>query len=141
MIVAQKPTQLRKHALISIFSIGTQLVHFRDSYLASLDTRLCKMGLTIRYPLMERNVATLVKSPTYEYVRMKKVLKNKPNLTLHEIISKLRIARIEDLRSLSISNEKSYRSFKFFMNSITVYVLPSALALSIMSPSYIVLTL
>jgi hypothetical protein len=48
---------------------------------------------------MERNVATLGKSPTYEYVRMKKVLKNKPNLTLHEIISKLRIARIEDLRS------------------------------------------
>jgi hypothetical protein len=56
------------------------------------------MGLTTRYPLMERNVATLVKSPTYEYVKMKKVLKNKPNLTLHEIISKLRIARIEDLR-------------------------------------------
>jgi hypothetical protein len=57
------------------------------------------MGLTIRYPLMERNVATLVKSPTYEYVRMKKVLKNKPKLTLHKIICKLRIARIEDLRS------------------------------------------
>jgi hypothetical protein len=56
------------------------------------------MGLTIRYPLMERNLAILGKSPPYEYVRMKKVLKNKPNLTLHEIISELRIARIEDLR-------------------------------------------
>jgi len=41
---------------------------------------------------MERKVATLVKPPTYEYVRMKKVLKNKTNLTLDEIISKLRIA-------------------------------------------------
>jgi hypothetical protein len=41
---------------------------------------------------MERKVVTLVKPPTYEYVRMKKVLKNKPNLTLDEIISKLRIA-------------------------------------------------
>jgi hypothetical protein len=50
------------------------------------------MGLIIRYPLMERKVATLVKSPTYEYVRMKKVLKDKPNLPLDEIISKLRIA-------------------------------------------------
>jgi hypothetical protein len=50
------------------------------------------MGLTIRYPLMERKVATIVEPPTYEYVRMKKVLKNKPNLTLDEIISKLRFA-------------------------------------------------
>jgi hypothetical protein len=57
------------------------------------------MGLTIRCPLMERNAATLVKTPNYEYVRMKKVLKNKPNLTLHEIISKLRIEKIEDVRS------------------------------------------
>jgi hypothetical protein len=48
---------------------------------------------------MERNAATLVKTPNYEYVRMKKVLKNKPNLTLHEIISKLRIEKIEDVRS------------------------------------------
>jgi hypothetical protein len=55
------------------------------------------MGLTTRYPLMERNVATLVKSPTYEYVKMKSI-KKQTKLTLHEIISKLRIARIEDLR-------------------------------------------
>jgi hypothetical protein len=48
---------------------------------------------------MERNVAIPGKSPTYEYVRVKKVLKSKPNLTLNEIISKLSIARIEDLRS------------------------------------------
>jgi hypothetical protein len=48
---------------------------------------------------MERNVATLGKSPTYEYMRMKKVLKNKPNLTLHEIFSKLRVEKIEDVRS------------------------------------------
>jgi hypothetical protein len=57
------------------------------------------MDQTTRYPLMERNVAIPGKSPTYEYVRVKKVLKSKPNLTLNEIISKLSIARIEDLRS------------------------------------------
>jgi hypothetical protein len=48
---------------------------------------------------MERKVTTFVKSPTYEYVSMKKVLRNKPDFKLDEIISKLRIARIEDPKS------------------------------------------
>jgi hypothetical protein len=61
---------------------------------------------------MERKVTTFAKSPIYEYVRMKKVSKNKPILTLDEIIRKLRIARIEDLKGVPI-NFKLENSQKF----------------------------
>ena len=76
--------------------MGSKLNHFRDSYLPFLDSQLCSLVLTIKYPLVERNATTFAKCAPDEYVSVKKVLKNKPNLTLDEIINKFGIVRIED---------------------------------------------
>jgi len=83
----------------SIFSIGVKLDHFRDSYLGSLDTQLCSLALATKYPLMERKATTSVKYITNEYVRVKKVIKIRPNLPLDEIISRPKIVRIEDSKN------------------------------------------
>lgn len=45
---------------------------------------------------MQRKAKTFAKCASDEYVRVKKVLKNKPNLMLDEIINKFGIVRIED---------------------------------------------
>ena len=76
--------------------MGSKLDHFRDSYLPSLDSQLCSLVLTIKYPLIQRKATTFAKCAPDEYVSVKKVLKNRPNLTLDEIINKFGIVRIED---------------------------------------------
>ena len=52
-----------------------------------------------KYPLMVRREITSAKCATKENGTVKKVIKNKPNLTLDEIISRFKIVRIEDLKS------------------------------------------
>ena len=73
--------------MTSIFSIGAKLDHFRDSYLSSFDTQLCSLVLTIKYPLgaIERKSTIFVKCTANKDVKMKKVLNNRPNLTLTKL--------------------------------------------------------